>query len=220
MQKQVPNLITLARLVLAVVVFVFLGRMLVGEPGSAAAVGAANWAFWLFLIAAVTDFVDGYLARKYGWVTAVGRIGDSVVDKVLIIGTMAYLAAGCATAPVGGGHFGVEGDWMRVMPVWALVLSITREFLITALRGLVEAKGMEFPADKFGKWKFTLQVIYLCAALAGVGVVAEGGTFEFLGFAREPWFFVPVFWGMLGLTVFSGVQYVTRGARMLSGKES
>lgn len=217
--RQVPNLITLARLVLAATAFWFMDGLLGQEPGSDAARRAANWAFWLFLAASITDFLDGYLARKYGWVTALGRIGDSVVDKVLTMGTMAYLAAGSATAAVGAGVFGQEGDWMRVLPVWALVVSLAREFLITALRGLVESRGMQFPADRFGKLKMVLQVVYLAAALAGAAGLHESGPIALLGFAREAWFFTPVFWAMMLLTVASGAHYVTRGARMLSGSE-
>lgn len=218
--RQVPNLITLARLVLASAAFWFMGDVLHSEPGSLRAVDAAGIAFWLFLIASVTDFIDGHLARKYGWVSALGRIGDSVVDKVLTVGTMSYLAAGSATAAVGAGHFGVDGDVMRVMPVWALVITLAREFLITALRGLVESRGMQFPADRFGKLKMVLQVIYLSAALGGVSVVIEGGSLHLLEVARDPWLMAGVFWAMMGLTVASGIHYVTRGARMLSGNES
>lgn len=218
--RQVPNLITLARLVLASAAFWYMGDVLQAEPGSPAAARGAGIAFWLFLVASVTDFIDGHLARKYGWVSALGRIGDSVVDKVLTVGTMSYLAAGAATAAVGAGHFGLEGDVMRVMPVWALVITLAREFLITALRGLVESRGMQFPADRFGKLKMVLQVVYLSAALAGVSVLAEGGALEFLAIARDPWLMAGVFWAMMGLTVASGLHYVTRGARMLSGNDA
>ena len=215
--RQVPNLITLARLFLAAAAFWFMDGVLGADPGSPEASSAAGWAFWLFIIAAITDFVDGYLARRYGWVTAIGRIGDSVVDKVLIVGTMAYLAAGSATAAIGAGHYGLEGDWIRTMPVWALVVTLAREFLITALRGLVESRGLQFPADRFGKLKFILQVVYLAAALGGASVLREGGVLEFIAFTRGPWILTIVFWAMMGLTVTSGVHYVTRGARMLSG---
>ena len=215
--RQVPNLITLARLVLAATAFWFMDELLDHPPGSDAALNAACWAFGLFLAASITDFLDGYLARRYGWVTALGRIGDSVVDKVLTMGTMAYLAAGSATAATGAGIFGQDGDWMQVLPVWALVVSLAREFLITALRGLVESRGMQFPADRFGKLKMVLQVVYLAAALAGAAQLDHGGPLSLLGFARAPWFFTPVFWAMMLLTVASGAHYVTRGARMLSG---
>ncbi len=210
-------MITLARLILAAAAFWFMDQVLQVEAGSVAAADYAGWAFWLFLIASITDFIDGYLARRYGWVTALGRIGDSVVDKVLTVGTMAYLAAGCATSAIGAGHYGFDGDWIRVMPVWALVLTLAREFLITALRGLVESRGMQFPADRFGKLKMVLQVSYLSAALGGISSLAEGGSLHFLGFLRHAAIVTPVFWAMMALTVFSGIQYVTRGARMLSG---
>lgn len=209
--RHLPNLITLARLLLAVAVFVCMSRAL-DAPGSSASRVWLTWAFWLWLVAAVSDTVDGYLARKYGWVTALGRIADPVVDKVLTLGALAYLVPGQAV-------YGRADDLMPIMPVWALVLLLTREFLVTALRGYVESKGLAFPAERMGKWKMVLQSVFL-----GVVIGAAGGVSEFLHLTwleemlRHPWCLATLFWLMIALTAGSGLSYCVRAARMLSGR--
>jgi len=208
--KQVPNIITLARLVLAVLAFSHLSTVITLETGSAAAKVAALAAFWYFFIAAVTDWLDGFLARRYGWVTAVGRVADPVVDKVLILGVMAYLSA--------SNHFYArEGDWHVVMPVWAVVLSLGREFLVTALRGMVESAGKQFPADVFGKIKMLTQAIYVGTAIGAFAGIPDFVHLPFLDLLRAPTFFFLLFWLMIAMTVFSGVNYCITGARLLSG---
>jgi len=209
--RHLPNLITLARLLLAVAVFVCMSRALDHAPGSPAGQIWLQWAFWLWLIAAVSDTVDGYLARKYGWVTALGRIADPVVDKVLTLGALAYLVPGQAI-------YGRPDDLQPIMPVWALVLLLTREFLVTALRGYVESKGLAFPAERAGKWKMVLQSVFL-----GVVIGAASGVSEFLhliwleDLLRHPWTLAALFWGMIALTAASGLTYCARAARLLSG---
>ena len=209
--RQVPNLITLSRLVLAVVAFWYLHRML-GAQGSAEELRShAAVAFWFFLVASITDFLDGFLARRYGWVTALGRIADPVVDKVLTLGGMMFLAA----MP----FLTREDDFGLVMPVWAVVLMLAREFLVTAIRGLVESQNMEFPADRFGKLKMTLQTIYVCIILGSAGGVPAALHLPFLDWLRDPLLVAVLFWLMVGMAAFSGLNYSRRAARMLSGVE-
>lgn len=210
--RQVPNLVTGARLLLAVGAFWFMGEVMQEEVGSPEVERLSFWAFWFFLIAAVTDFVDGYVARKYGWVTALGRVADPVVDKVLILGSLTYLAA----SP----QYAAEGDLMAVMPVWAVVVMLGREFLVTALRGLIESNGMEFPADRFGKLKLIAQVVYIAIPLGISGGIPAFLHFPLLAHVRNPWFFTGVFALMVGLTLFSGINYCRRGIQMLSDSGS
>jgi len=206
--RQVPNLVTGARLVLAIGAFTFMGEVMRAAPEDAEAVRVpALWAFWLFLIAAITDFADGYLARRYGWLTALGRVADPVVDKVLILGSLTYLAA----SP----QYARPDDVYGVMPVWAVVLLLGREFLVTALRGLIESKGMDFPADRFGKLKLVVQVVYICIALGILGGIPSVIHFPLLEHVRNPYFFAGVFWLMMGLTMFSGLNYCKRGIEMM-----
>jgi len=168
----------------------------------------AFWAFWLFLLASISDFLDGYLARKYDWVTAFGRVADPVVDKVLTLGSLTYLAA----TP----HYALEGDLLAVMPVWAVVLMLAREFLVTALRGLVESRGMSFGADRYGKLKLIIQVVYIAIPLGIMGGIPRVMHMDFLAFTRQPHLFATLFVAMVGLTVLSGVNYIVRGAKMLN----
>lgn len=210
--KQVPNIITLARLVLAVMAFYFMSSLISnGEDGASAEVlrASAFAAFWYFFIAAVTDWLDGFLARRNGWLTAFGRIADPVVDKILILGVMAYLSASNI-------YYGRPGDWHVVMPVWAVVLSLGREFLVTALRGMVESAGKQFPADAFGKIKMLTQAVYVATALGSFADIPGFLHLPELIILREPWFFFSLFWLMIAMTVFSGINYCIAGARLLS----
>lgn len=206
--KQIPNIVTMSRLVLAVAAFWFMGEVL--EHGTAGDEESrfAFWAFWLFLLASISDFLDGYLARKYDWVTAFGRVADPVVDKVLTLGSLTYLAA----TP----QYAREGDLLAVMPVWAVVLMMAREFLVTALRGLVESHGMSFGADRYGKLKLIIQVVYIAIPLGIMGGIPRFLHLDFLEFTRQPHLFAALFVAMVGLTVLSGVNYIVRGAKLLS----
>ncbi|MCP4092155.1 MAG: CDP-diacylglycerol--glycerol-3-phosphate 3-phosphatidyltransferase [Planctomycetes bacterium] len=211
--RQVPNLVTGARLVLAVGAFVFMARVLESEPGSAAIEREAFWAFWFFFIASITDFIDGYLARKYNWVTALGRVADPVVDKVLTLGAMIYLA-------VDDSLYAIDGDLYSVMPVWVVVLMIGREFLVTALRGLVESQGLQFGADWFGKIKLILQTYYISVALGVMGGIPDFLFMPWLDFTRHPVLFAVTFWAMVILTIFSGMNYCVKGVRLMSNHKS
>ncbi|MFM7108052.1 MAG: CDP-diacylglycerol--glycerol-3-phosphate 3-phosphatidyltransferase [Planctomycetaceae bacterium] len=130
----VPNVLSLARLVLSIVFFVAVER------------GAAPAAFWLFLVAASTDWVDGWWARRFGQVSRLGRIFDPLVDKVLVCGAWVLLAArdGSAIAP------------------WMAVVVVVRELVVTAIRAEMERSGRDFSAALAGKLKMVLQ----CAAVA------------------------------------------------------
>jgi CDP-diacylglycerol--glycerol-3-phosphate 3-phosphatidyltransferase len=209
--RQLPNLITLARLVLAVGVFALLSRALDLPPGTDASRLVLQAAFWLWLVAALSDTLDGWLARKHGWVSAFGRIADPVVDKVLTLGTLAYLAPGDHV-------YGRAGDLLPVMPVWALVVLLTREFLVTALRGYVESRGLAFPAERSGKLKMVLQSVFIGVTIGAASGIAEPLRLGWLeAIVRHPWTLAGIFWAMIALTVFSGASYCVRAAGLLRG---
>jgi len=212
--RQLPNLITLARLLLAVAVFVCMSRALGHPPGSPASQLWLQWAFWMWLIAAISDTIDGYLARKFGWVSAFGRIADPVVDKVLTLGALAYLVPGQAV-------YGRPGDLLPIMPVWALVVLLTREFLVTALRGFVESRGLAFPAERSGKWKMVLQSVFLGVVIGAASGVSSVLHLEWLETQlRHPWSLAILFWLMMGLTVGSGISYCARATRLLASRSA
>ncbi|HEX5054133.1 MAG TPA: CDP-diacylglycerol--glycerol-3-phosphate 3-phosphatidyltransferase [Planctomycetota bacterium] len=193
-----PNLITVSRLVLTAGVFVCLELAAVARPDAGAAPGGPGhpdavlvWiAFALFLVAAFSDFLDGYLARKWGMVTAFGRVADPFADKVLIAGSLVTLLQFPAA--------------MRTLTTWYVVIVIAREFLVTAVRGVVEASGRPFPADRLGKWKMVLQ----CVTVACLMTMVAGTDF----WAR--WADV-AFWLSLVLTVVSGANYVWKARDVL-----
>ena len=203
----IPNLITLTRLCLAVACFWCLGDLVNAEEASFIE-RTSFWAFWFFLAASLSDFLDGWLARKKNWVSAVGRIADPVADKVLMLGTAVYLTA--------ADNLALPDDIIEIMPLWAVVLLLAREFLVTALRGVVESRGMQFPADRFGKWKLIIQAFYLAIPTGVAGRAPEYLGLDFLMLTRSPIFFACVFWLMIALTLLSGFHYIFRGARMLA----
>lgn len=183
----VPNAITISRLVVTAATFVCLGWI---EDPSRPPSQPVWWAFVLFLVAAFTDFLDGYLARKWQMVTAFGRVADPFADKVLIAGTMVMLLKFPAAT--------------SVLTYWYVVVVIAREFLVTAVRGVVEASGRPFPADKLGKWKMVSQCWTAGALLT---MVAGSSTFE--------WAAVYGLWVSFTLTVVSGVNYVWKARDVL-----
>lgn len=188
----VPNLITVARLCITALVFVCLECS--GDPARPAP--AWVWtAFVLFLIAAFTDFLDGYLARKWGMVTAFGRVADPFADKVLACGSFVTLLQFPA---VTAGHH---------LTTWYVVVVLAREFLVTAIRGVVEASGQPFPADRLGKWKMVTQCWTIGALLTMVA-----------GTSIWVWAAVAGFWVSLALTVVSGVNYVWKARHVLFGE--
>jgi CDP-diacylglycerol---glycerol-3-phosphate 3-phosphatidyltransferase len=176
----IPNQITASRLVLAVVVFAFV---------------AWQWYLWAliaFVVAASTDWVDGYWARKYGLVTKLGRMFDPFVDKFIICGIFIYLASTEAS--------GIDA-WMAVMVV-------ARELLVTAIRGHVEKEGGDFSANQAGKWKMVFQCLAAGASLL---------TLHW-GEQAAPWMLGTRFlfvWLAILTTLYSGAIYVGAAIRIL-----
>jgi CDP-diacylglycerol--glycerol-3-phosphate 3-phosphatidyltransferase len=169
----VPNALSAIRLVMAVVVC-----------------GLIEWQSWnlaliLFVIAASTDWIDGWWARKFHQVTKLGRILDPFVDKVIICGAMIALA-------------GAQGS--PIAP-WMATLVVARELLVTSLRGMVEGQGGDFSAKQLGKWKMVLQ----CAAVITAILYLRGA-------ADVPFWLSTAtqvsLWGAIVLTVASGIEYI------------
>lgn len=190
----IPNLITTARLVITALVFICLELTYVW-PADGGNLLLPNrplaWsAFVLFLIAAFSDFLDGYLARRWNMVTAFGRIADPFADKVLIAGTLITL---------------LQFDQATtVLTTWYVVIVVAREFLVTTIRSVVEASGQPFPADLLGKWKMVSQ----CWVVGGL-LSMVAGTDIFLEAT------IGGFWVSLVLTVVSGFNYVWKARKIL-----
>lgn len=188
-----PNRITLLRFLGSLVLFALFS--LVGDQLDRNRT-YASLAFWLFILIAFSDYLDGYLARRGNLITTFGRIADPFVDKVLVIGAMVYLAV---------------LPWSRHwFPAWIVVVVVAREFLVTGIRGYVESQGLPFPADWFGKVKMIVQCIAIGVAL-GIQAFPWPGPLRAF-FEGTAYVFV---YTTLLTTVGSGTSYVLKTRRML-----
>jgi len=180
-----PNQLTLLRFVLAVVLFVLIDVQWWGS------------CLIVFCLAAVTDWLDGYLARLQNLTSDIGRNLDPLVDKVLMCGAWIFLL------PLGD-----KQDWLRP---WMVTIVVGRELVITGVRSFLENQAVRFGADWLGKFKMGLQ----CAALIAVFV-----TLQRLDWLRpvEPWcdrLRDGLVYAMLIVTLLSGVQYLWRAVWLL-----
>ncbi len=177
----VPNVLTLLRLVLSCVLFVMIA---LGPQFMIAALV-------LFIVTALTDFVDGWWARKFNQCTQFGRIMDPFADKILICGTFIFLSA----------RPEMQADWRLFQP-WMAVVIMGREMLVTAIRGFMEQKGIDFRAKWAGKIKMGFQCI-ACAAGCLYLSFDEGFAPEWLY-----WTVVVSVWVTIFSTLQSGLGYV------------
>ncbi len=183
-----PNQLTGLRLVLAVVLFATMAMQLYLA------------AMVLFIIAASTDWLDGYYARRYGQVTTLGRILDPFADKVIICGTFIFLLAVPEMLKVPWG-----------LRAWMVVVVVGRELLVTALRSFIEDRGGDFSAKMSGKWKMVLQCVAAGAALFYLDYPNPGITAPSWVWAV----FVVSLWAAVALTVYSGIIYIIAAVRLL-----
>jgi CDP-diacylglycerol--glycerol-3-phosphate 3-phosphatidyltransferase len=196
--KRLPNLLTGLRLVLSL--FVFLALALVGGAWPDAGAGAALElaAFAAFVAAAVTDFFDGWLARRLGAVSVWGAILDPIADKVLICAAVLGLLALAASPAL-------------VIPA-ALILF--REFAVSALREVTAGKGVALPVTLLAKWKTTFQLVALGAEL----IVAAWPAFGLPPAARAPAALGAhaLLWLAAAVTLITGAQYLAQARRALA----
>ena len=146
-----PNLITLARIVACPVV-----AFLVLSPGTASRFAG----FGLFLAAALSDLWDGYLARKHGWITDVGKLLDPFADKLLLVASFVPIWI-ISWRPDGMGSLPFVGP----LPLWVLVVVFGREIFITGLRSWAARRGQVLAAGKSGKYKALMQNFFAGGAL-------------------------------------------------------
>jgi CDP-diacylglycerol--glycerol-3-phosphate 3-phosphatidyltransferase len=183
--NNLANQLTAARFVLAIVLFVL--------------IAVEWWACCLavFVVAAFTDWLDGYLARTYNLGSTLGRNLDPLVDKVLMCGAFISLL------PLGD-----KNGWLYP---WMVTIIVARELVITSLRSFMETTGATFGADWLGKFKMGLQ----CAALIAI-FVALGGEEWFKGWRylpeALPWIRLGLIYATVVTTLLSGLQYLWRAA--------
>ena len=191
-----PNQITLSRLALAIVFFVLLSQYSQQEPSPwILDIGAV-----IFIVAAVTDILDGYLARRRGEVTPLGRVLDPLVDKVLVCGAFILFT--------GSRFVDATGHNVTEVSAWMVVVIVGRELLVTGLRGFNESLGISFGASVYGKLKMWMQSI---AAPAILFIVAHEETW---GAAAGPAKKTLV-WLTVVITALSTVVYLVRSRHIL-----
>lgn len=192
-----PNAITLSRLVLT---GVFVAA--VGFPGTSGYLVALI----TFSVAAATDWLDGYLARKLGQVTPLGKLLDPLADKILVCSAFVFFSA----QPAGGYH----------CPVWVTALIIAREFLVTGLRQIAVEAGQVLAADRLGKWKTTFQLTFCITGLVWLTFASMtdagsvGGALQTLA-APGGLLMQISLWIAVALTLISGANYVWSGRNLL-----
>ena len=189
-----PNLLTLSRIpiLFGVVGFLYLPFL-----------GASSLAFVLFIIGALTDWADGYYARKQGLVSNFGKLMDALTDKVFMVGLFISLLV-----------IGILPEW--TLPL--LLLILRREFLITGLRLVAASEGVVLAAEKSGKHKTVSQMVAAILLLFAVAIRADFSE-------RLPSIFGDVIhWCGLGffviatlLTVSSGLQYLAKYWSIFTG---
>ncbi len=170
-----PNGLTLFRIFLVPLLVVvlltkFTGREYVG--------------LGIFLIAAITDFFDGYLARKYNQVTRLGMLLDPIADKLLV--SAAFISL-------------VE---LQLAPAWMVVIIIGREFAVSGLRSIATQHGVTISASPLGKGKMISQVVAISILILGY----ELGRFMFIGKVA--------LWVVMGFAIISGIDYFMKFSRL------
>jgi CDP-diacylglycerol--glycerol-3-phosphate 3-phosphatidyltransferase len=188
------NRLTLSRLVLTVV---FVAAL------------SSSWqygrtlALIVFLIAGISDFIDGEIARRYGFVTDFGKLMDPLVDKIMVA------AAFISLVP------------LKAVPAWAATAVVARDFLITGLRMMAGAKGRILPAERLGKQKTSWQVVTVIFFLALLSLrelrYANESSIWWLRAWNEAG---PVLvWITVALTVYSGLLYAWRHRDLIAPNE-
>lgn len=196
-----PNLLSASRLFATVLVFVL---VLVNQP----------WAFLaatiLFVLASLTDFFDGYLARRLKLVSSFGAFLDLTADKVFVSAILIALVQ------------------IGLVPAWIVFVIVTREFLVTSLRSIAAEKGKKIPASIWGKQKTFITLVAMAALLLAKGLGAHQLSLfppmlsfnsqtvsfgELLLLLADVLLIVAVIW-----TAFSGIEYMI-GALPLFQKE-
>jgi len=183
--RHIPNLITVGRAGLAIPYFVILA--------ASNHYLAMRFAAGLFIGSMVFDVVDGYLARRLGAETVLGRILDPVLDKVVICGSLVF----CIAVSRG------------MLAPWMVVVVLTRELTVSALRGFIESQGTSFKATVTGKVKTASQCFAISAILIYAGMRSEPKWAEITTTA--------LIWTMMTAVVISGVDYIARAARIIVG---
>ena len=182
----IPNLLTYARILavpLIVGCFFIEGRLESSD--------FARWtAFWIFSVASITDYLDGYLARIWNQTSNIGRMLDPIADKLLVAAVLLLLAADQTIA-----------DWS----VWAGITILCREILVSGLREYLAALKVSVPVTRIAKWKTTVQLVAIAFLLAGP---AGDEIFPYTTMTG-----IGLLWIAAILTIYTGYDYFRAGIK-------
>ncbi len=159
---------------------------------------AGFWAAIIFAAASITDWLDGYLARRMGIVTVFGKFLDPIADKLIVMATLIMIL------PYG-----------RV-PAWMVLIILGREIIITGLRGLASTEGIVIPASNLGKFKTIFQIVAILGLLLHY-------DYHWFFSVDSPYFYVNMhnfgmfyLWIATILTIWSGVDYLVKFIRVIA----
>ena len=191
----IPNSITVFRLILTAL---FIAAASFDSPW------AYHTALVTFVIAAISDWLDGYLARKLNLVTSLGKLLDPLADKILVAAGFIYLSV----------HPAIN------CPVWVTCMIIGREFMVTGLRQIAVEQGKVIAADRLGKWKTTFQLIFVIGSLTHISFAtldqANPLVSLFLWIAAPEHTIIPAtLWLATALTLISGYNYIYKNRELL-----
>jgi len=210
--RHLPNILTAARLPA-----IFLITVWTYQAGVWASAALA-----LFIVAALTDIFDGWIARKFDAVTDFGRLMDALVDKIFILGLLVGLAAiGClpVTRWDEAGQALPPDAVTVLLTSFGVMLILIREFLITGLRLVAAASGQVLEAEGLGKIKTFLQILAIGHL---IGLRAYESHWKLSAAWHQRWevIIMALFWTSVLLTVVSGASYLIRHRRHLPGLAS
>jgi phosphatidylglycerophosphate synthase len=216
--RQIPNLITTARLILSIVFFAMLSWYQYEGRGHSTLL---TLAFFICLIAILTDYIDGYLARLWKVESGFGRVVDPFVDKILVLGSFVFFAGKNFIIPSDdpGTHADVVYTITGITPAMVVVI-LGRELLVTSLRGLIESGGVVFGADRWGKIKMAMQsttILIILAYLYMLGIMQQKQDPTQLATYRR-WgegFRDVMIWLTLLITILSAAGYLRRGVEIM-----
>ena len=161
---------------------------------------ARTAALVIFVIAGLTDFIDGEIARRYGVITSFGKLMDPLVDKIMVA------AAFISLVP------------LKAVPAWAATAVVARDFLITGLRLMATAKGRILPAESLGKQKTSWQIITIIFFLTLLSIVELRYASETSRWWMRAWGEAgPVLvWITVALTIYSGLGFTWRNRELIT----
>jgi CDP-diacylglycerol--glycerol-3-phosphate 3-phosphatidyltransferase len=181
-----PNLLSLLRIALVPVLVYFLADT---GPSSSALAAVT------FFVASLTDFLDGYLARRHGQTTTLGKFLDPLADKLIVVSALIMLAA---------------TDRFPRVPAWMVVVIVGRELAVTGLRSIASGEGIILAAEELGKYKMLLQILALHGLLLHYRYV-------FVDCHAAGMYFL---WISLVMGLWSGIDYHLKVARQVLAKRS